>query len=360
VMRALLFFAPRDVLQMAAYLDLICLQVANEFCYTKFVDALVVMAEQGDFTDARAQIWCHPCVEAFAYRYVATIQALVGVDAPTIAEELMFLGFRKFMCVKNRNGYCFPQIQAAQPSFATLGTRCGAHAYLNDTCPADCKETITGIKTNLGCCFGTWFNFVRFQFATNITFRQTLQPLTPAMISDFTSSQCGVTVPSGCATEKLLVKLYLAGLNAMWVEQHQPEIKRAVINYIVFLLAVDNSSIFDLVVGPSTVTGASVQASAHHLMQANPTTMCTFTLRGDSQEQVDSAKTALAPASISENPSTAILVSLPIESRDQSNISQPCYAQSAEVQALPDTSSAFARAPTFVALVFGILALLML
>jgi len=366
VLDVLVYVAPKDVLETAAYLNLICLQVANEFCFPKFINALVVMADLsagGAFTDAKALVWCDACVEQFAFRYVATIAFIVGADAPQIAEELLFLSFHKFACVKDWSGnYCFPQIQANQGLLQTMGDQCMPSAVANPTnpsCSGTCKTAITNVHKTLGCCFGTWFNFVRFEYATNVTFRQSLMGLTPDGINNYITQTCALTLPPGCATQKLAVTLQLTGLDSVWVQQHQAEIQQAVLSYIQWLLAVDAAVITQLSVGatPTTVVNAN---SVHHLMQVNQPTVASFVIHGDSQAQITNCQNALTTANIVQNSVSPIGSSLPISSRDQTNINQPMSAQSASVTVQPDTSSAFARAPTFVGLVFGILALLML
>jgi len=292
---------------------------------------------------------------------VATINALLGADESSIQMELMFLGFHKFMCVKDwSDRYCFPQIQQAQIALSDMGSTCGALILTNQQCSADCRDKIKAVKEKLGCCFGTWFSFVRFQFWTNQTFRTELHGITPAAITNYVTDSCQLTIPRGCARQKLRVVLTLMGLEAAWVAAHPDYVKRAVVHYIMYLLHVDNTTCSDPAINQVTSQVVQGGPSPQHLMAAGSTT-ATFDLLFDSENQVDSCKQGLSQGSIDADPTTPILADLPIAARNQQDVDTVPYVQAASVTVQPDGSnSAFAKAPSFLAIfVIGLLSFLM-
>jgi len=339
VIDALVFFGAKDVLQTAAYLDLICLQlIPLDFCYLRYVDALRVMATSGPtgFTqEIAAAVWCLPCVEAFAYSYVAISYAFGG-DPTQIEEELVLIAFHKFSCVTDFHGdYCWPEIQNAQTQLSTMGTACMPGLLLQSppNCAAGCKQALETVQKTLGCCFGTWFNFLRWLHLaaptnyTNLFGSSVANPPTPDQLSDLISTNCQVEIPYGCAQQKLAIVLTLLGLDQAYVLANAAAFQQAIINYLVYVLHVDQASITTPTITQGTPINVQSAKSAHHLLSNQPITASVTVVAG-SNTQVSNISTAVANAPLT-NPSTAILCSLSMSFRDANNYTQCPYASNA-------------------------------
>jgi len=219
-------------------------------------------------------------------------------------------------------------------------------------------------KKNLGCCFGTWFNFVRFGYATNATFQAELAPLTPDAIVNYVNSTCDLTVPRGCAQQKLAVALTFLGFDAAWVAINQLAVRAAIQNYLLTLLAIGAENLVNLAItqGTQTVQGAALpnKVSLMQNQQAPPVT-AEFTVLFDSDDstQVQNAQAQINNAN-TQNPTGASLAALPCNARDTSNITSPPYVQAASVTVNPDGNSRASSIIPFAALIIGLISLLIL
>jgi len=368
VIAELIWWGNKDILQVGAYLGLICLKIDVDFCFPKFAAASVLMATMGatGFTQGNAAIWCDPCVEAFAFRYVATMEALGG-DPVTIAEEVLFLAFHKFICVKNWQGaYCYPMIQANQANLSAMASTCLPQALLaTPTCNDACHTAITTLKRTLGCCFGTWFNFLSFAYATNATFQAQIYPLTPATILTYVNTTCLTTVPRGCALQKLAVTLTFLGFDAVWVALNQLAVREAIQNYLLTLLSIGAENLVNLAItqGTQTVSGSALpnKVSLMQNQQTDQPVITTFEVYFDSDDssQVQNTQENLNNAS-TQNPTGSSLAVLPCNARSAQNITSPPYVTAASVTVSPDGTARASSIVPFATLIIGLISLLIL
>jgi len=282
----------------------------------------------------------------------------------TIAEEVLFLAFHKFACVKNWQGnYCYPMIQDAQANFSAMGSTCLPQAIMSpQTCNADCHNAITTLKRNLGCCFGTWFNFIRFAYLTNATFRNEL-PITPDQIVTYVNTTCQTTVPLGCAVQKLAVTLTFLGFDAVWVAINQLAVREAIQNYLLVLLSIGAENLLNLAItqGTQHVSGAAFPNKVSLMQnQPNPPVIAAFTVtfNSDDSTQVQNTHDTLNNAH-TQNPTGSSLAVLPCNARSAQNITSPPYVSAASVTVSPVTSRASSLLP-FATLIIGLISLLIL
>jgi len=218
-------------------------------------------------------------------------------------------------------------------------------------------------KKNLGCCFGTWFNFVRFGYATNATFQAELAPLTPDAIVNYVNSTCDLTVPRGCAQQKLAVALTFLGFDAAWVAINQLAVRAAIQNYLLTLLAIGAENLVNLAItqGTQTVQGAALPNKVSLMQNQAPPVSAAFTVLFDSDDstQVQNAQANLNNAN-TQNPTGASLAALPCNARDTSNITSPPYVQAASVTVAPDGNSRASSIIPFATLIIGLISLLIL
>jgi len=264
VIDALFIFAPKETLFIGAYLDTICIQQNNKFCFITFMEATNLNVN--GVTTEGLNAWCDPCVGAYLYRYVALVEFFTNASLAQDRQIAGFLALTRVVCVKDFKGqYCFPQLtsDATQTALQTLGADC--LPGFNSSCTQKCHDQLQSVKNTLGCCFGTWFNLISWQAAFDPT--NYSLPYPPDQIRGFITNFCQSTIPYGCAQQEIKLALTISGVNLAWIWANEQLVKDSFIAFLIYRLAVDSSAVTDLQVVQALTTVQSA-ANGYQLQDA--------------------------------------------------------------------------------------------
>jgi len=108
------------------------------------------------------------------------------------------------------------------------------------------------IKTTLGCCFGTWFNLITWQY--NFDNTKYALPFAPDQIRGFVTATCQSTIPYGCAQQEIKLALTIAGANLAWIWANEQIVKDSFVSYLIYRLAVDSTAVQDVAIAQTTTS----------------------------------------------------------------------------------------------------------
>jgi len=311
------YFAPLDMLRTSIWLNLVCFQLKGKYCILTFQQATASAPTPGQApNDQQLSLMCDDCTQAFVARHVVAIAFLVG-NATEVEQELNFLKLTRVMCITDLKGeYCFPKIQNANSTLRNFGDVCLPEVVKN-TCTADCNKEIVAVKQDLGCCFGTWYNFLVWQYQFDPTNYQL--PYAPPAIQNFVVNQCKQSIPLGCATKKVVLHIIWNNFawGGAWYQANVDKVKNDLTNYLAFLLTVDQSFIANVTISPA-VNGVKVlHSTAPHFDLLGATTpnglALDATVNAQDDTQVTSVSTNANAAGGSSNP---FIASWPLEARN--------------------------------------------
>jgi len=308
-------------------------------------------------TPAQLDALCDPCVIQFVYRIAYTTIALGGNESD-IEDELNFVRFSQYACVKDfSNNYCLPQIQTY--NFSTLANPCLPGIVANSpTCSADCNNALTKAKHDLGCCFGTWFNFLTWQYYAHPT--QYLLPVAPSVVRSFVNTTCKNSIPFGCAEDKVLLQLIISNVAWDWAQANQARVLNDLKNYLAYLLAVDILAIESITIAQAAAgTTAHTNAYKGFQLQASATSGISVSATiqpADSTQTSSITSTVQNSATSTSNPVTS---TWPLSAR--ADPTQGITTTSASAVSNPTSpNDAFTAYPSIVTLVFVFVAVLFL
>jgi len=314
-------------------------------------------AQAGNATPTPAQLdqWCDPCVIQFVYR-LAYANIGLGGNVSDLEEEVNFLKLTQYACVKDfKNNYCLPQLSTYD--FASLGGVCITGLVAQPpTCSGDCKNAVVKAKSDLGCCFGTWFNFLEWQSVAKPAAYKL--PISPAAVRTFVSGACQTSIPWGCAEDKIALALVISNVNWNWYQQNKAQVEEDLKNYLAYLVAVDVLAIETLVITQASggqaanttgIKGFQLQSASTSGIQIQATVLPTSSAQASSI-----TSTVQTSATTTSNP---IASAWPLEARVDP--SQGISTTSASATGSSQTSDATSVYPSL-AFVFSVVALLLL
>jgi len=322
VFTAFTIFADKDLINSFFYLDLLCFQINGQYCSLKFQEAQETDSNAGPVpTTAQLDALCDPCTVQFVYR-LAYFSIAVAGNATAFQEEVNFVEFTQYACVKDfNNNYCYPQI--ATYNFSSLGAACLPEIASN-TCSSDCLNNVTKAKSDLGCCFGTWFNLLDYQYVHNRTAYQL--PYSPDQIRTFVAQDCGTTIPLGCTEDRVALALVLSNVDWAWYQANAAQVQQDLKNYLAYLVAVDVAAIETFVITQAVAanqaasTNTNGMSVAFQLQQTSSTPtgilVSATIVPSDSTQAASVASTVQNNATSTNNP---IVSTWPLSSRINSS-----------------------------------------
>jgi hypothetical protein len=260
-------FATKDLLKISTYLSLLCFKLNGDYCSLKFINAIGGVGPVGDKgpSDDQLKQICQPCIAAFISRHLTTVTALGG-NLLSLVEETKFLKLIRVMCITNMKGeFCFTKLtnDEANTTFTNLGVAClgGVGKWVlgaQNTCTPTCHEQLENANAKFGCCFGTWFNLLEWQKIAKPD--EYKLPYGPDVLQAYIRTQCGSTVPIGCAAQKVAVSIVLKNVAWQWYLDHQASSDKDLKAYVMWLLGLDEPSVSNVTV--TQVGGTTVGSSA--------------------------------------------------------------------------------------------------
>jgi hypothetical protein len=162
-----------------------------------------------------------------------------------------FLLFQGVLCQQNnKEQYCYNLLQSYDSS--QIQAPCATLALDPTSCPgSNCQKQISKFSAAMGCCFGTWFNWLEFVYVYNITkyneaFSGGAFVPTPDQIRLMVHDLCKVDIPMSCAKKKLVVTWTVLNILADWYTKKKAEFETNFKQLVAYILSTDPDVVVDI------------------------------------------------------------------------------------------------------------------
>jgi len=246
VVNELAIWGIKEFVALSIHLKIACTKRNNSYCMPQFIAATQV---QGVDTTAELDAVCNDCVRVIAYRlWIANLLLGSQSNLTQRAELQNFLAFSGFLCQQNgKNEYCYHLLQNYDSS--AIGPACAAVLVSPSGCPgSECQTQIKKFSSSVGCCFGTWFNFLQFEYDYNRTQYMVDVPsgAKPSDIRFLVEDVCKVNIPLSCANQKLVVTWAVLNILSDWYTAHKTWFEDNFRQVVAYILSVDANIVVDI------------------------------------------------------------------------------------------------------------------
>eukprot|EP00456_Euglypha_rotunda_P005818 TRINITY_DN1098_c0_g2_i4.p1 TRINITY_DN1098_c0_g2~~TRINITY_DN1098_c0_g2_i4.p1 ORF type:complete len:506 (+),score=41.60 TRINITY_DN1098_c0_g2_i4:49-1518(+) len=254
VLDTLATWGVKEFVGASSTLKIACVQRNGEYCLPKFLEASTTV-DNFDSPQNR-DLACHECTVLVAYRLYWQ-NVLFGGNETQRADLLKFLQFSGFICQQNQGQYCTVILQ--QIDYSGLAPACllqiASPATAGATCPnSDCQRAFESIKSQAGCCLGTWMNYLRFvymYYPSDYPMKMSTPSgdvvVTPDQIQDLLEDSCQVPIGPGCASRRVRLSLVINNIIQGWYLQNQAWLQDKLKELVAFVLAIDPDTVMNAV-----------------------------------------------------------------------------------------------------------------
>jgi len=234
----------KDFVSTSSALKIACTQRNGTYCMPIFIAATQNLTNLN--TTAQLDLACNDCTRLIAYRlYFANLLLGAAANMTQRADLQTYLGLAGYICQRNEiNEYCAAKLSTYDYSGVALSC-----AVLPPSgCPGStCQTQLLAFKNATGCCFGTWFNYLKWYYTVNATaYLAQFHGVTPSALQTFVSSVCQVSVPQSCATKKLKLDLKVYNILIDWYTTRKAWIEDRVHDVIAYILHIDAAIVVDI------------------------------------------------------------------------------------------------------------------
>jgi len=335
-----------DARQTMTYLSILCTTINGEYCILNFQD---LSNSNGNLNMTETlNLYCNECTLLVLYK-LFNLASFVGdtATADSLGKDLLS---SEYLCQKNFQGqYCIPILMSSKDLNQT-GPACKLTLETDfvggtSTCSGSaCASQIATTKADLGCCFGTWFRLLDYQYVWDQS-NYKLAPLTPADIRKFVTDDCGVSIPYGCAAQEISALITLENMNSTYYQQNKDSIDAILNATFAYSLAISSVKITLLTVDgyqPNTVNGNS---RGFNLLANGPSQeglQVTMTIQPTTDSETARVQTAIAAITQPENNPNWLLSSLPLAAKNDPSAPITVSAQSTPIDNTSAATSNFA------------------
>jgi len=197
--------------------------------------------------------------------------------------------------------------------FSSLNASCTPASFLNCV-GTSCQTALKQFTSTLGCCSGTWFDLLAFEYKyDNANYDMSVPP---TVLENAIENTCQVPIPAGCAQQEIAAILYISNINHTWYLEHKTEVDKLISDTIVYLAAVDVVKLTTLTVEQwsGAVPSNAVPSSSGYKLLAStaplPGIQVSYTLSNLGSDQATSVQSTLNSGQPADNPATTFSTGL--------------------------------------------------